>query len=90
MAFSTFFNSSLNLAIGVHGLSYGQLPALFLLTVWSFSIFGCKEYNQSDFGIDHLIVSIYRVFSCVDGHEFEQALGVGNGQGSLVCCNPWG
>ena len=25
-----------------------------------------------------------------DGHEFEQALGVGEGQGSLVCCNPWG
>ena len=26
----------------------------------------------------------------LDGHEFEQALGVGNGQGSLVCCSPWG
>ena len=25
-----------------------------------------------------------------DGHEFEQALGVGDGQGSLVCCGPWG
>ena len=25
-----------------------------------------------------------------NGHEFEQALGVGDGQGSLVCCNPWG
>ena len=24
------------------------------------------------------------------GHEFEQALGVGDGQGSLECCNPWG
>ena len=24
------------------------------------------------------------------GHEFEQALGVGNGQGRLVCCSPWG
>ena len=23
-------------------------------------------------------------------HEFEQAPGVGNGQGSLVCCSPWG
>ena len=21
---------------------------------------------------------------------FEQALGVGHGQGSLVCCSPWG
>ena len=25
----------------------------------------------------------------LDGHEFEQALGVGDGQGSLVCCIPW-
>ena len=26
----------------------------------------------------------------LDGHEFEQALGDGDGQGSLVCCGPWG
>ena len=26
----------------------------------------------------------------LDGHEFEQALGVRDGQGSLVCCSPWG
>ena len=26
----------------------------------------------------------------VDGHEFQQAPGVGDGQGSLVCCSPWG
>ena len=25
----------------------------------------------------------------LDGHEFEQALAVGDGQGSLACCNPW-
>ena len=25
-----------------------------------------------------------------DGNEFEQALGVGDGQGSLMCCSPWG
>ena len=24
------------------------------------------------------------------GHEFEQALGVGDGQGGLACCGPWG
>ena len=23
-------------------------------------------------------------------HEFEQATGVGDGQGSQVCCSPWG
>ena len=26
----------------------------------------------------------------VNGHEFEQALGVGDGQGGLACCSPWG
>ena len=26
----------------------------------------------------------------LDGHEFEEALGVGDGQGSLACCSPWG
>ena len=26
----------------------------------------------------------------LDGHEFEHAPGVGDGQGSLACCNPWG
>ena len=24
-----------------------------------------------------------------NGHEFEQALGVGDGQGGLACCRPW-
>ena len=44
------------------------------------------------------LVSHLRVFSedemvgwhrRLDGHEFEQALGVGDGQGSWVCCSPW-
>ena len=26
----------------------------------------------------------------LNGHEFEQAPGVGDGQGTLVCCSPWG
>ena len=26
----------------------------------------------------------------LNGHEFEQALGDGEGQGSLVCCHPRG
>ena len=25
----------------------------------------------------------------LNGHEFQQALGVDDGQGSLVCCSPW-
>ena len=51
----------------IHDLSHSQLWVLFWLTVLSFSIFGCKEYNQSDFSIDHLVMSMCRVFSCVVG-----------------------
>ena len=42
-------------------MSHSQLLVLFLLTVWSFSIVGYKEYNQSDFGVDHLVMSMCRV-----------------------------
>ena len=44
-----------------------QLPVLLLLTVQSFSIFGCKEYNQSYFSTDYLVMPMCRVFSCVVG-----------------------
>ena len=26
----------------------------------------------------------------LNGHEFEQTLGDGEGQGTLACCSPWG
>ena len=26
----------------------------------------------------------------LNGHEFEKTLGVGDGQGGLACCSPWG
>ena len=26
----------------------------------------------------------------LDGHEFEQAPGIGDGQGNLACCSQWG
>ena len=26
----------------------------------------------------------------LNGHEFEQTLGVGDGQRGLACCSPWG
>ena len=31
-----------------------------------------------------------REYHWLSGHEFEQTLGDGEGQGSLVCYNPWG
>ena len=35
---------------------------------------------------DEMVVWSHRL----NGHEFEQALGDSEGQGSLVCCRPWG
>ena len=26
----------------------------------------------------------------LNGHEFEEALGIGDEKGGLVCCSPWG
>ena len=26
----------------------------------------------------------------LNGHEFKHSLGVGDGQGNLACCSPWG
>ena len=26
----------------------------------------------------------------LNGHAFEQASGIGDGQGRLACCSPWG
>ena len=34
---------------------------------------------------DEMVGWLYRL----DGHEFEQAPGVGDGHWSLVCCSPW-
>jgi len=42
---------------------------LFLLSVKSFSIFSSKKYNQSNFGIDHLVMSMCRVIACVIGRR---------------------
>ena len=35
---------------------------------------------------DEMVESHHRL----DRHEFEQAPGVGDGQGGLVCCSRWG
>ena len=40
-----------------------------LLTVYSFSIFGCKEHNQSDFSTDYLVMSTCTVISWVAGKD---------------------
>ena len=47
-----------------------------------------KNWRQEEKGMteDEMVGWYHRL----DGHEFEQALGVGDGQGNLACCSPWG
>ena len=47
-----------------------------------------KDWRQEKKGtIEDKMVGWHHWF---DGHEFEQALGVGDGQGGLGCYSPWG
>ena len=75
MVFPTFFNLSLNLGIWSSWSEPQSAPSLFFfffLTIWSFSIFGCKEYNHYDFGVDHLVMSVFRVFSYITICEIDE------------------
>ena len=47
-----------------------------------------KDWGQEEKGMteDEMAGWHYQL----DGHEFEQTTGVGEKQGSLVCCSPWG
>ena len=46
-----------------------------------------KDWRQEEKGTteDEMVGWYHQL----NGHEFEQALGVGEGQGSLACCSPW-
>ena len=46
-----------------------------------------KDWRQEKGTIEDEMVGCHHQF---DGHEFEQAPRVGDGQGSLACCSPWG
>ena len=66
--FPTFLNYlSLILAIRSSWSEPQSAPGLVFFWLYSFSIFHCKECNQSDFSVDHLVMSMCRVFSCVVG-----------------------
>ena len=47
-----------------------------------------KDWRQEEKGMTE--VEVVGWHHRLDGHEFEQALGVGDGQGSLECCSPRG
>ena len=45
-----------------------------------------KDWRQEEKGMTEGVVGWHH---WLNGYEFEQALGVGDGQRSLVCCSPW-
>ena len=45
-----------------------------------------KDWRQEEKGMEYKMVEWHHR---LDGHEFEQAPGVGDGQGGLACCSPW-
>ena len=47
-----------------------------------------KDWRQEEKGMteDEIVGWHHRL----NGHEFDQTPGAGDGQGSLVCCSPWG
>ena len=50
-----------------------------------------KDWRQEEKGtIEDETVGWHHWLNGHDGHESEQALGVGDGQGGLLCCSPWG
>ena len=47
-----------------------------------------KDWRQEEKGTsEDEMVGLYHL---LNGHEFEQAPGAGDGQVSLACCSPWG
>ena len=68
--FLTFFNLSLNFAIRSLWSQPQSAPGLVFADCIEniiYTIFSCKEYNQFEFGIDHLVTFMCTVFSCVVG-----------------------
>ena len=69
-----------------------EIPILWLTVMKNWLIWkdpdAGKDWRQEEKGtIEDEMVEWHH---WLNGHEFEQAPGVGDGQGSLACCSPWG
>ena len=51
-------------------------------------MFAGKDWRQEEKGMTEYTMVGWHQW--LNGHEFEQALGVDDGQGNLACCSPWG
>ena len=67
VVFPTFFSLPLNLAISSSCSKPQSTPGLVFADCIELLHLWLQEYNQSDFGIDHLVMAMCRDFSCVVG-----------------------
>ena len=70
MVFPTFFDVSLNFTTKGSGSEPQSAQGLVFADCVELLHFDCKEFSQSDFDIDHLVISICRVISCVVGRGY--------------------
>ena len=61
----SLFSSILNFAVRISWSEPQSVPCLVFADCIVLHHLCCKEYNQSDFSIDHLVMSTCRVISCV-------------------------
>ena len=82
----------INLEYSLEGLMMRQAPILWLPDTKNWFIRkdpdAGKDWRWEEKGTteDEMVGWYHQL----NGHEFEQVLRVGNGQGSLVCFSPWG
>ena len=65
VVFPTFFNLTLNLPIRSSWSEPESAPSLVFVECIELLHLWLQEYNQSDFSIDCLVMSMCRIFSCV-------------------------
>ena len=69
VVFPIFFNLSLNLAIRCASSEPQSAPSLVFADSIELPYFCLKGRDQFDLGIDHPVMSMCRVFSCVVGNR---------------------
>ena len=72
--------------------SMNILPLNFLIIVILFLLFCCNS-GEGEIKAGEKATTENEMVGWhhrLNGHEFEQAPGIGNGQEGLVCCRPWG
>ena len=84
------FNSSSLSAIRVVSSAYLRLLIFLMVISWLIrkDPHAGKDWRQEKKGMTEEEMVTWHHWS--NGHEFGQAPGDGEGQGSLVCCSPWG